>query len=142
VRSFRSAKAYFLASDSLDKVIPGTGFDKPLGHAIELVPDANPVAPMGPGTPIKVRLLFAGKPLPGVTVSFIPRGVTLKEGTDADYDRTTDTDGRASFTPKTGNYYLVAAHHSRDEKGDGYDERKYTATLTVLVPEKCPCCGD
>ncbi len=142
VRSFRSAKAYFLASDSLDKVAPGTGFAKPLGHAIELVPEANPVAPMGPGTPIKVRLLFGGKPLPGVKVSFIPRGVTLKEETDADYDRTTDADGRASFTPKTGNYYLVAAHHTRDEKGDGYDERKYTATLTVLVPEKCTCCGE
>src|SRR4029079_7955343 len=52
VRSVRSAKAYFVASDSLDKVpakLPG--FDKPLGHKLELVPEANPVAPMGPGHP-------------------------------------------------------------------------------------------
>ena len=143
VRSVRSSKAFFLASDSLDKVPKATvGFEKPLGHALELIPTSNPVAPMGPGAPIRVQLLFDGKPLAGVKVSFIPRGVTLKEGTDADYERTTDKDGNASFTPKTGNYYLVAAHHGTDEKGEKFDATKYTATLVVFVPEKCPCCGD
>ena len=50
VRSVRSAKTYFVAGDSLDKLpkdLPG--FDKPLGHAIELVPAANPVLGAGPG---------------------------------------------------------------------------------------------
>jgi uncharacterized GH25 family protein len=97
---------------------------------------------MGPGTAIKVKLLFGSKPLEGAKVSFIPRGVNLKEGTDPDYDRTTDKDGRASFTPKTGNYYLVVAHHEIAEKSDKYDATKYAATLTVLVPEKCLCCDD
>ncbi len=143
VRSVRSAKTYFVVSDSLDKVSKDQpGFDKPLGHKIELVPEVNPVVPMGPGTPIKVKLLFEGKPLDGVKVCFIPRGVTLKEGTDADYERTTDKNGRAAFTPKTGTYYLVVAHYPREEKGDGYESASYTATLTVFVPEKCPCCGD
>jgi uncharacterized GH25 family protein len=143
VRSVRSAKAYFVVSASLDKVpakLPG--FDKPLGHKLELVPEVNPVAPMGPGQPIKVKLLFNGKPLEGVKVSFVPRGVTLKEGTDADYERTTDKDGRASFTPKTGNYYLVVCHHETAEKGDKYEATKYAATLTVFVPEKCLCCDE
>ncbi len=143
VRAVRSAKSYFVASDSLDKVpAVSPGFDKPLGHPIELVPQTNPVTPMGPGKPIAVRLVFGGKPLAGVKVSFIPRGVTLKEGTDAEYERVTDADGKASHTPKTGNYYLVVAHHPRDEKGDGYESAHYTATLCVLVPEKCPCCAD
>jgi len=143
VRSVRSSKAFFLASDSLDKVPKTTlGFEKPLGHALELVPTSNPVAPMGPGTPIKVQLLLAGKPLAGTKVSFIPRGVTLKEGTDADHERTTDKDGNASFTPKSGNYYLVVAHHGTDDKGEKYEATKYTAALVVFVPEKCPCCGE
>ena len=143
VRSVRSAKTYFVVSDSLDKVAKNQpGFDRPLGHALELVPEANPVVPMGPGTPIKVKLLFGGKPLAGVKVSFIPRGVTLKEGTDAEYERTTDKDGRASFTPKAGTYYLVVAHHDTDEKSEKYEGTRYAATLSVLVPQKCPCCDE
>ncbi|VTR92601.1 Uncharacterized protein OS=Blastopirellula marina DSM 3645 GN=DSM3645_18426 PE=4 SV=1: DUF4198 [Gemmata massiliana] len=143
VRAVRSAKTYFVVSNSLDKVPANlTGFDKPLGHKLELVPEVNPVAPMGPGTALKVKLLLAGKPLAGARVSFIPRGVALKEGTDPVYDRTTDKDGRASFTPKTGNYYLVVAHHETDEKGDKYEATKFAATLTVFVPDKCPCCDE
>lgn len=143
VRSCRSAKCYFVVSDSLDKVSRNNpGFDKPLGHLIELVPEANPVTPMGPGTPIKVKLLHQGKPLENVKVSFIPRGITLKEGTDPDYERTTDKDGRAAFTPKMGTYYLVVAHHPTAAKGDGFESTLFTATLTVFVPEKCPCCGE
>lgn len=143
VRAVRSAKAYFVASDSLDKVPANLpGFDTPLGHAFELVPEVNPVAPMGPGAAIKVKLLLAGKPLAGERVSFVPRGAALKEGLDPEYERVTDKDGRASFTPKTGNYYLVVAHRETDEKGDKYESTKYAATLTVFVPEKCPCCAD
>jgi uncharacterized GH25 family protein len=144
VRSIKSAKTYFVVSASLDKVArDNPGFDKPLGHALELVPAANPVTPMGPGTPIKIRLLFKGKPLAGARVSFVPRGETLAEGFDKTYERTTDKEGRASFTPKTGNLYLVVAHHSRPgESGKGYDGTNYSATLTVLVPELCPCCNE
>src|SRR5262249_13747077 len=62
-RSVKSAKTFLVASKSLDRVSPDNpGFDKPLGHALELVPETNPVTPMGPGTPIKVRLLYKGKP--------------------------------------------------------------------------------
>jgi uncharacterized GH25 family protein len=144
VRSVRSAKAYFLASPSLDKVKGDWGgFDKPLGHALELVPEANPVAPMGPGTPIKVRALFRGKPLADARVSFIPRGETLAEGFDKTYERTTDAAGRATFTPRTGNYYLVVVHHKEPAPGKSeYDTVAYSATLTVFVPDLCPCCGE
>ena len=29
-----------------------------------------------------------------------------------------------------------------DEGGKDYKSTKYSATLTVLVPQVCPCCGD
>jgi uncharacterized GH25 family protein len=145
VRSVRSAKVFFQASPTLDNVkTDWKGHEKPLGHALELVPEANPVAPMGPGQAIRVKLLFQGKPLADAKVSFIPRGVTLKEGFDADYERKTDAEGRAKFTPKAGNYYLLVAH--REEPAPAgetkYDSIKYSATMTILVPDRCPCCGE
>jgi uncharacterized GH25 family protein len=143
-RSVKSAKTFFFVSRSLDKVTPENGvFDRPLGHALELVPEKNPVLPMGPGTPIKVRLLYKGKPLANAQVSFIPRGETLTEAFDKRYERMTDEQGRASFTPTEGNTYLVVAHRKEpEESGKGYDSTKYSATLTIFVPQVCPCCGE
>jgi hypothetical protein len=144
VRAVKSAKTCFVVSPSLDKVSRNNpGFDRPLGHALELVPEANPVTPMGPGTPIKVRLLFKGKPLANARVSFIPRGETLAEGFDKRYERLTDGDGRASFTPTFGNYFLVVAHREEPkEGGTNYAGTKYSAALTVFVPQSCPCCDE
>lgn len=144
VRSIKSGKAYFLASPSLDKVAADLpGYEKPLGHALELVPVANPVAPMGPGKAIQVKVLLKGKPLANGRVSFIPRGQTLAKDFDDQYERRTDDQGLASFTPTTGNYYLVVVHHhSPEEKTDDYELTQYSATLSVFVPEVCPCCGD
>jgi uncharacterized GH25 family protein len=97
---------------------------------------------MGPGQPIRVRLLYKGKPLADARVSFIPRGEILSEGMDSRFERKTDADGRAEFTPKSGNYYLVVAHQEEpNERGSGYDSTEYSATLTVYVPQICPCCG-
>jgi uncharacterized GH25 family protein len=80
-RAIKSAKVLFVASEGLDEMpLENPGFERPLGHDLELIPVANPVTPMGPGTPIRVRLLYKGKPLVGVRVSFIPRGATLKPG--------------------------------------------------------------
>jgi uncharacterized GH25 family protein len=141
-RSIKSAKTCFIASPSLDKVPTDyTGFDRALGHPFELVFVRHPVTPMGPGTPIAVRLLYRGKPLANARVSFVPRGATLAEGVDKQFERETNADGEASFTPTVGNYYLVVAHHQEpNESGDGYEHTKYSATLTVFVPQICPCC--
>jgi uncharacterized GH25 family protein len=101
---------------------------------------------MGPGSPIRVRLLYKGKPLAGERVSFIPRGAALKPGADDRYERTTDTNGEASFEPTEANHYLVAAHKTEADEGGVLDGKsfkftKYGATLTVFVPRLCPCCG-
>jgi uncharacterized GH25 family protein len=142
VRNIKSAKTCFVVSGSLDKVADDNpGFDRALDHPLELIPLSNPVTPIGPGLPLAVRLQYKGKPLPNARVSFIPRGVTLAEGFDSKYERTTDSEGKASFTPDSGNYYLIAAHQTADnESGKDYERTQYSATLTVYVPEICPCC--
>ena len=50
---------------------------------------------MGPGMAIKVKVLFKGKPDAGERVSFIPRGITLADGFDTNYERKTDEQGVA-----------------------------------------------
>ncbi len=144
MRSIHCAKSFFLATEKLDHVSMFTkGFDRALGSPLELIPQAHPITPMGPGVPIKVQLLYKGKPLADTVVSFIPRGTKLKEGFDPDYDRKTDGKGMATFEPKDANYYLIVAHHEdSNDKGKGYDATKYSATLTIFVPAICPCCGE
>ncbi len=148
-RSIKGAKTYFVASPSLDNIpAKNPGFDRPLGHDLELVPLVNPVAPLGTGSLLRVRLLYKGKPLAGERVSFIPRGGMLKPGPELDerYERLTDRQGEVTFEPNEANYYLIAAHKTEPgEKGtlDGkpYQFTKYGATLNVYVPKICPCCG-
>ncbi|MDG2130023.1 MAG: DUF4198 domain-containing protein [Fuerstiella sp.] len=144
VRSVKSAKTFFVVSPTLDRVSPDNpGFNRLLGHPFELVPVTSPVTPMGPGQPITVQLFYKGKPMANARVSFIPRGHQLKEEFDPDYERKTDAKGHAVFTPTTGNTYLVVAHHKEpDESGDNHESTKYSTTLTVFVPEICPCCGE
>jgi uncharacterized GH25 family protein len=113
---------------------------------LELVPEINPVTPMGPGTELRVRLLYKGKPLPNTKVSFIPRGETLAEGDDPRYERTTDKEGRVKFSPSQANYYLIVAHKKEEneggtQNGKTYSFTAYAATLTLFVPQICPCCG-
>lgn len=143
VRSVKSGKAFFVVSQSMDKIPhENPGYDKIFGHPLEIVADANMVTPMGPGVPVRVKVLFQGKPLEGARVSFIPRGENLAEGFDENFERKTNENGRCFYTPKEGNYYLVAVHHKTDEKGPGYESTSYSATLTVFVPDVCPCCGE
>jgi len=142
-RSVKSAKTFFVVAQSMGKIPhEHPGYDKVLGHPLEIVADANMVTPMGPEVPIRVKVLFKGKPLSDARVSFVPRGKTLAEGFDVNYERKTNENGRCFFTPKDGNYYLVVVHHKTDEKGKEYESTSYSATMTVFVPDVCPCCGE
>ena len=142
-RGLKSGKAYFLAAERLDPLLrPAVSGPAPLGHPLELVPETDPVAGLGPGREIVVRLLLRGEPLEGVRVSFVPRGATLAEGFDQNFERTTDAAGRCRFTPKEGNLFLVVAHHERpEERGEGYEKTVYAATLVLDVPQRCGCCA-
>jgi len=141
-RGLKSAKTYFLASESLDSPPAATAeFTTPLGHPLELVLDSHPVLDCGAGRKIAVRLLFRGQPLADHRVSFIPRGVELAADFDPDHERRTDAEGRCNYTPKDGNLLLIVAHHVvAEEKGDGYDKTSYSATLVLDVPQRCACC--
>ena len=146
-RAIKSAKTYFLASKSMDEVPVGvSGFNKVLGDALEIVPQNSPVAPMGLGDELKLRLLFKGKPLADTVISFIPRGAQLTQGFDARYEARTDKNGDATFTPDEAKTYLAVAHVDSKEAGamagQKYDTTKYGATLTVYVPAICACCGE
>ena len=139
---FKGGKAYFLASESLDRpAAPDGKLPEPVGHPLELVLESHPVVGCGPGKPIRLRLLFKGRPLADQVVSFIPRGATLAEGFDAEHERKTDAEGRCSYTPKEGNLVLVVTHLVKpEEKGEGYDKASYAATLVLDVPQRCGCC--
>jgi len=110
---------------------------KPLGHPLELVLQSQPVSETGPGQPIRVQLLFKNQPLAHATVTFIPRGQELAPEFDSQFERKTDAEGLAEFIPQAGNRYLVVVHHTApNEKGVGYDRTAYSATLTLLIPER------
>lgn len=134
-RAIKSAKTYFAAGMDSDKT---ASFDKPQGLPFELVPLSNP-AGFAAGQPIQLRLLYQGKPLPEARVSFIPRGQVLAEDFDKDFERMTDAQGVASFTPTEGNFVLVVAHHPAPEQnGEGYEKTHYSATLVANVPQLAP----
>lgn len=142
VRGIRTAKTIFVSSKSLDKPNCSTAAaQRALDLPFELVLETCPLQGVGAERPMKVRLLKGGKPLAGAVVSFVPRGAKLADDFDAEFERKTDSDGRVVFTPKTGNVYLVVAHHTADdEKAAEYEYTSYATTLTVHVPQKCACC--
>jgi len=142
VRGVRSAKTMFISSKSLDKpTCKLAAVRQPQGLPFELVLESCPLQGLGAERPLKVRLLKGGKPLAGAVVSFIPRGAKLTDEFDAEYERKTDADGLAVFTPKAGNLYLVVAHFTADdEKSAEYEFTSYATTFTVHVPQKCACC--
>lgn len=141
---FKGGKTFFLVSESLDRPATHEGpLPGPLGHPLEFVLESHPVLGCGPGKPITVQLLFKGKPLVDEVVSFIPRGATLADGFDPDFERKTDAEGRCSYTPREGNVILVVAHLVKpEEKGEGFEKTSYAATLVLDVPQRCPCCAE
>lgn len=143
-RSIRSAKVWWLADKSLDK--PAAKWD-PKGQLLnlpfELVLLSDPVLFAGPGRAIDVQLLRSGKPVADQVVSFIPRGTDLSAKFDETYERRTDEQGKASFIPKEGNVYLIVSHLlAATESGKDYASTKYSATLTLRIPQLCPCCDE
>jgi uncharacterized GH25 family protein len=141
-RSIKSAKTFFLTGLLLDRLKDdSTLWKQPLGHPLEIVPVSHPVLWTGPGMPIEVQVNWKGQPLPEARVSFIPQGTELKPEFDETYERRTGADGRATFTPKTGNRYLIVTHQTVDEEqGTDYQRTSYAATLQLLVGDLCPCC--
>lgn len=132
VRDIKSAKVLFAAGSPDGSK---RGFDRVLGHDLEIVPLEDPTA-MVPGSRVRLRVLYKGKPLANAKVSFIPRGVDLQGAVDTNYERTTNAKGDAELVLKSPNDYLIATRFTDDKaKGKGYESIHYSATLFVIVPE-------
>ncbi len=136
IRSIRTAKTYFLVSDSLDSAtVDRDVHEKPVGLPLELVLQTCPFSETVAGSPITVQVLHQGKPLADVVVAFIPEGVELSGDLDPEYEFRSDSDGRVSFVPKTGNRHLIVAHYTAmDERSDDYEFTSYASTITIDVP--------
>ena len=81
---------------------------RPVGLALELVPESDPRRPSREG-PFTVRLLFRGKPLAGALVKAFP-----KDGNERRLSARTDAQGRARFALAEPGVWLVNAVHMID----------------------------
>ncbi len=140
IRGVRTAKSFFLASDSLDNAIVSThAHDQPLGLPFEVVLKTCPFTETQVGLPIVAQVLHQGKPIGDVVVSFVPQGTALAGEFDPEYEFHTDSEGLVEFTPKSGNRYLIVAHYTaEDEQTDDYESTSYASTITLHVPVKGP----
>ncbi|QDT53786.1 Nickel uptake substrate-specific transmembrane region [Caulifigura coniformis] len=135
-RSVKSSKAYLYAARQGQIADSSGDVSKPLGFPIELVPLFDPILGSTAGQPLRVRVLHEAKPLANAHVSFVPRSKSLQAGFDAKYERHTDAQGEAVWTPEEGDWVLICVHHMRDDqKGEGYDKTQYTATLALPVSQ-------
>jgi len=84
----------------------GTGYGIPVGHALEIIPLSNPCR-WSSGDQVGVRVLFRGRPQPGLRVSSGREG--LPEHTYLAQVRT-DGDGVARFTLAEGGQWYLRTH--------------------------------
>lgn len=140
IRGVRTAKSYFLASDSLDNAKLAThSHDEPLGFQFELILKTCPFTETQVGHSIRVQVLHQGKPIFQVVVSFVPQGTSLADEFDPEYEFRTASDGIVEFVPNAGNRYLIVAHHTaEDEETEEYESTSYASTITLHVPVQGP----
>lgn len=134
-RAIKSGKSYFLSSKCFGSLPSSTAQLAPLNQGLELVLE-TPIQKIAAKREIRYRVLWNGKPLPGATVAFVPRGEILSEGRDSEHEKETDSQGFVAFTPKEGNLLLAVVHHvASDESGNGYNKTHYGATMVLPVPQ-------
>ncbi len=67
---------------------------RPVGHTLEIVPESNPHGAHGDDVEMSFRILFQGRPLPGVLVNLDRLG---GDDTAHNQERRSDADGRVRF---------------------------------------------
>lgn len=136
LRTVKSGKAYFGARQSSSELPQQGDYSKPLGHVLEILPLTDPIVSIGPRKEMAIQVLLKGNPLPNARVTFVPRREELREGFDDRFERRTNDEGKAFFTPMGGDQILIVTRvNNGEEKGQGYDGTNYSATLTISVPE-------
>jgi uncharacterized GH25 family protein len=100
----------------------GMRVDRPLGLRYEIVPESDP----GASTPLRVRLLFEGKPLAGALVSAIHR-----DDVAARVSARSDANGRATLAlPKAGVWLVKSVQMVPAGAGADFDWESLWASLT------------
>ncbi len=116
----RYAKSYLAVGGA-----GGPGYDRVLGLTLELVPEKDPTA-LTTGAELPVRLLYLGKPLPGVLVAAFTR-----DQPDARVTARTDAAGRVRLRLDHPGVWLVKAVHMIPAPADaGADWESFWASLT------------
>ncbi len=119
----RYAKSFVLVGDA-----PGTGWDKPAGLKIEIVPETDPFG-LKAGGEFRCRVLLEGKPLAGLWL-----GARSPTQTAEVAGARTDADGRAAFTlPSHGWWLIHGVHMARAPHEAGADWESSWASLTFEV---------
>ena len=124
----RNAKA-LLAGSGWAPVRDAELWRRPVGLALELVPESDPRRPASEG-PFIVQLLFRGKPLAGALVKAFP-----KDGNERRLSARTDAAGRARFALAEPGVWLVNAVHMIDAPaGSGARWESLWSSLTFERP--------
>jgi uncharacterized GH25 family protein len=107
---------------------PSSGYDRPVGLELELIPEKDPYS-LKPGEALPVRLLYHGKPLDGALV------VALASADDKVSARTSG--GRASLVlDRPGPWLIKAVHMVPAPAGSGADWESLWASLTFDLPAR------
>jgi uncharacterized GH25 family protein len=120
----RCAKALLAAGGAT----AGTGWDRPLGLRLELVPEANPYTLPGGGV-LPARLLYEGKPLPGALVVAF-----TKDRPAAKVAARSDAQGRVALKlDRPGTWLVKAVHMIPAPRESGADWESFWASLTFEI---------
>lgn len=100
----------------------GARFDQPFGYRFEIIPETNPCT----STPLRVRLLFEGKPLAGALVTAMHR-----DDASARIRIRSDKSGRVTLNlPKNGVWMIKSVQMVPAPAGTDADWESMWASLT------------
>jgi uncharacterized GH25 family protein len=113
---------------------PATGFDKPQGQALEIVPMIDPTR-LKAREPFPVKILFNGKPLPGAEVTAYFAGFTPHNAANA-FTAQADKDGAVEIIPLAPGEWLAKVSETADYPDAATcDRENWIASLTFSVTE-------
>lgn len=118
-----------LKSQKFTKALVGpcANFSKPLGLALEIVPEKDPLA-LKPGEALPLKVLLRGQPL---------EGAIIKAGGTKDEKARTDKDGKASVViDKPGLQLIVVSHKAPLQDDPDADTLALSSSLTFEAKQR------
>ena len=130
----RCAKA-LISAGSMGATVK-SGYDRPVGLTLELVPEADPTS-LAVGQSLPVRLIYEGAPLAGAKVFAIPN-----ERPEDQVSARSDAKGRVLLPLSRGGMWLIkAVQMIPAPAGSGADWESFWASLTFALPGATPASG-